>query len=63
MSNDCPKAMTGAERRAYNAEVRARGGERSPAGKAFINAEHQKFKAALAAHNREAGLWHRIWHG
>lgn len=63
MSKDCPRPMTGAERRAYAAQVRARGGANSPAGKAFIEAEHQKFKAAKAAHSREAGVLHWLWHG
>jgi hypothetical protein len=61
--SDCPRPMTGKERRAYDAKVRELGGERSPAGKAFIESEHRKFKASRAAHNREAGLLHWVWHG
>lgn len=61
--SDCPRPMTGREKRDYDAKVRELGGPRSQAGKAFINAEHEKFKAGLKAHNREAGFWHRVWHG
>ena len=61
--SECPRPMTGREKREYNAKVKALGGERSQAGKAFINAEHQKFRASLAEHNREHGLWHALWHG
>lgn len=61
--SDCPRPMTGKERRDYDTKVRELGGTRSKAGKAFINAEHDKFKAGLEQHNREAGLWHRLWHG
>jgi hypothetical protein len=61
--SDCPRPMTGREKREYDQKVKALGGERSPAGKAFINAEHEKFKASRAAHNREAGAWHWLWHG
>jgi hypothetical protein len=60
--SDCPRPMTGRERREYNEQVRALGGERSRAGRAFINAEHQKFRASLAEHNREKGFWHSLWH-
>lgn len=60
--SDCPRPMTGRERRAYNDQLRALGGERSKAGKAFIEAEHRKFKTALAAHNRERGFWHWLTH-
>jgi hypothetical protein len=56
--SECPRTMTGKERRDYNATVKALGGERSTAGKAFINAEHQKFRAALKAHNRQHGHHH-----
>lgn len=61
--SDCPRPMTGREKREYDARVRALGGRKSPAGRAFIEAEHQKFLASKAAHNREAGLWHWLWHG
>lgn len=50
---DGTRPSTAAERRAYNETVKALGGERSEAGKAFIEAEHAKFKAAKAAHRRE----------
>lgn len=49
---DGTRPSTAKERREYNATVRRLGGERSPAGKAFINAEHQKFLAAKKAHRR-----------
>jgi hypothetical protein len=55
--------MTGKEKRAYDEKVRALGGPRSTAGKAFIESEHQKFLASRAEHNREAGLLHWLWHG
>lgn len=60
--SDCPRPMTGREKREYNEKVKALGGPGSSAGKAFINAEHQKFRASLAEHNREKGLWHSLWH-
>lgn len=47
---DGTRPMTRAERRAYDATVRALGGPRSEAGRAFIEAEHAKFKAAKRAH-------------
>lgn len=61
--SDCPRPMTGRERRDYDAKVRELGGPRSKAGKAFIHAEHEKFKAYKAEHNREHGFWHALWHG
>ena len=61
--SECPRPMTGKERRDYDAKVRALGGPNSRAGKAFINAEHERFKAGLRKHNREHGFWHTLWHG
>jgi hypothetical protein len=63
MGKDCPRPMTGRERREYNDKVRSLGGSSSRAGKAFINAEHQRFKAGLAAHNGQNGFLHWLWHG
>lgn len=50
---DGTRPSTAAERRAYNATVEALGGERSEAGKAFIEAEHQKFLAGKREHRRQ----------
>jgi hypothetical protein len=44
--------MTGKERREYNETVRRLGGERSPEGKAFIEEQHRRFKAAQREHRR-----------
>ena len=60
--NDCPRPMTGRERREYNDRVRALGGASSAAGRAFIEAEHRRFRGALAAHNRQHGFWHSLLH-
>lgn len=50
---DGTRAMTAKERREYNATVDALGGERSAAGKKWINAQHEKFKAGQRAHRRD----------
>lgn len=61
--SDCPRPATARENREYNETIRKLGGPKSAAGKAFIESEHQKFLASRAAHNRQAGFWHRLWHG
>lgn len=50
---DGSQPMTGKERREYNETVRRLGGERSAAGKAFIEEQHRRFKAAQRAHRAQ----------
>lgn len=45
-----PRTATAAENRAYDAHVRSLGGSKSPAAKAWIEAEHQKYKASVRNH-------------
>ena len=49
---DGARASTAAERRAYDDTVKALGGERSPAGRAFIEREHRRFLASEQEHRR-----------
>lgn len=51
------RPVTGAEQRAYDETVRALGGPRSRAGRAFIEREHRRFVAALREHRRHCGAW------
>lgn len=46
------RPATGKENREYEATVRSLGGPRSPAGKAFIDREHRKFKESQREHYR-----------
>jgi hypothetical protein len=62
-SSDCPRPATARENREYYETIDRLGGSKSPRGRAFIESEHQKFQASRAAHNRQAGFWHWLWHG
>jgi hypothetical protein len=54
--------MTGREAREYDEKLKALGGPKSKAGRAFIEAEHKRYKAARRQHEREHGFWHMFLH-
>jgi hypothetical protein len=49
----CPVPREGKAAREYRRTLKALGGERTPEGRAFVEAKHQQFKKMLRAHNRE----------
>jgi hypothetical protein len=57
-----PRPMTGREAREYDEKLKALGGPKSKAGRAFIEAEHKRYKAARRQHEREHGFWHMFLH-
>lgn len=52
---NCTPTATAAENRAYEARIRALGGWRSPAAKAWIEAEHQAYLATRNACRAQHG--------